>query len=88
MVVYYARARSEQVYRASVTRAAQGDPRNGIQPDWQAAKFMLTHSFGWVDASRIELTGANGGPIETQVSEEAVLATLAALAQRQRALSQ
>jgi hypothetical protein len=88
VVVYYARARAEQVYRASVTRAAQGDPRNGIAPDWKAAQFMLTHSFGWQDASRLELTGAGGAPLELQSNAETVLATLAALAQRQRAIEQ
>lgn len=86
IVVSYARARAEQVYRSSVTRAAQGDPRNGIAPDWKAAQFMLTHSFGWRDASRIEVTGADGGPIEMQASQEQVLGALAALAQKQRTL--
>ncbi|QZD98936.1 terminase small subunit [Microbacterium phage Honeyfin] len=84
MVIAYARARAEQVYRATVTRAAQG---TGGQPaDWKAAQFMLTHSFGWRDASRVEVTGADGGPIEMQANQEQVLAALAALAQKRRTL--
>uniref|UniRef100_A0AAU7J7F1 Terminase small subunit n=2 Tax=unclassified bacterial viruses TaxID=12333 RepID=A0AAU7J7F1_9VIRU len=86
MVIAYARARAEQVYRASVTRAAQGDPARGLAPDWKAAQFMLTHSFGWRDSSRIEVTGADGGPVEMQASQEQVLGALAALAQKQRTL--
>jgi hypothetical protein len=86
MVIAYARARSEQVYRASVTKAAQGDPRNGVAPDWKAAQFMLTHSFGWRDSSRLELTGADGGAIELSASQDQVLTALAALAQKRRTL--
>lgn len=84
MVVAYARARSEQVYRAAVTKAAQGG--QGVAPDWKAAQFMLTHSFGWRDSSRIELTGADGGAIEMQASQEQVLNALAALAAKRRTL--
>lgn len=84
VVVAYARARAEQVYRAVVTRAAQG---GGGQPaDWKAAQFMLTHSFGWRDASRIEVTGADGGPIEMQAGEERILAALASLAAKRQVL--
>ncbi|QGJ95221.1 terminase small subunit [Microbacterium phage Jayden] len=84
VVIAYARARAEQVYRATVTRAAQGSA--GQPADWQAAKFMLTHSFGWRDASRVEVTGADGGPLEVQANQEQVLAALAALAQKRRTL--
>lgn len=84
MVVSYARARSEQVYRASITRAAQGVA--GQPPDWKAAQFMLTHSFGWRDASRIEVTGADGGAIEMTSSQDQVLSALAALAAKRRTL--
>lgn len=84
MVIAYARARAEQVYRAAVTRAAQGS--GGQPPDWKAAQFMLTHSFGWRDASRVEVTGADGGPIEVQAGEDQVIAALAALARKERTL--
>lgn len=84
MVVAYARARAEQVYRAAITRAAQGS--GGQPPDWKAAQFMLTHSFGWQSADRLELTGANGGAIEMQAGEDQVLAALAALAAKRRTL--
>lgn len=84
VVIAYARARAEQVYRATVTRAAAGS--NGMPPDWKAAQFMLTHSFGWRDASRIEVTGADGGPIQMQAGEESVIAALEALATKRRTL--
>ena len=84
VVVSYARARSEQVYRAAITKAAQGSP--GSPPDWKAAQFMLTHSFGWRSAERIELTGANGGPIDMQAGQESVLAALEALAAKRRTI--
>lgn len=84
IVVIWARGRSEQIYRATITKAAQGDPRMGIAPDWKAAQFMLTHSFGWRSSERIEVTGADGGPIDMQASEDQVLAALAALARKQR----
>lgn len=85
VVVSYARARSEQVYRATITRAAQGGA--GQPPDWKAAQFMLTHSFGWRSAERLEVTGADGGPIDMQAGEAQVLAALAALAEKRRTIT-
>lgn len=86
IVSFYARGRAEQIYRTSITRAAQGDPARGIQADWRAAQFMLTHSFGWRNTERIELTGENGGPVEMETDREAVLASLAALAAKRKEL--
>jgi len=79
MIVYWARSRSEQMYRQTVTRAA-------TQGDWKAAEFMLTHSFGWSKTERVEVTGADGGPVQVQGDEDATLAALALLAERRKAI--
>lgn len=88
VVALWARGKAEQIYRTSITRAAQGDPARGIVADWRAAQFMLTHSFGWRSADRIEVTGKDGGPIETVASEDQVLSALEKLAQRRQAMMQ
>lgn len=88
IVVTWARGRAEQIYRTSITKAAQGDANAGIPADWRAAQFMLTHSFGWQSAERLEVTGADGGAIEVQASEDQVLAALAALAHKRKAISE
>lgn len=77
ILVYWARGQSERVYRQVVTTAAKDG-------DWKAAEFMLTHSFGWQRADRIELTGAEGGPVQVDVTEDRALMALAALAQRRK----
>lgn len=82
IVIAYARARAEQVYRQVVTKAAAGSA--GQPPDWKAAQFMLTHSFGWRDATRVELTGADGGAIQVIDGETEALAALRALAERRK----
>lgn len=88
MVIYWARGKAEQIYRSSITKAAQGNPAQGIDPDWKAAQFMLTHSFHWRSAERLEITGANGGAIETKANEEQVLNMLAMLAERRKTIEQ
>ena len=87
VVILWARGRAEQFYRMSITRAAQGDPSRGVVADWRAAQFMLTHSFGWRSAERLEVTGRDGGPIEMQVGEEQVLTALERLARRHEAMT-
>jgi len=34
----------------------------------RGAKFSLTNNFGWSDTQKLELTGADGGPVEVEVS--------------------
>lgn len=82
VVVTWARGRAEQMYRNSITRAANGT--GNVPPDWRAAQFMLTHSFGWQSADKIEVSGQ----VEMKVSEDQVLGALAALAQKRKALEQ
>lgn len=81
VVVYWARGQAERVYRQVITTAAR-------QGDWKAAEFMLTHSFGWAKQNHLEVTGADGGPLEVQHSDEAALAALAALADRRKAIEE
>lgn len=82
VVVSWARGRAEQVYRASITKAAQGT--GGTPGDWRAAQFMLTHSFGWQNSERLELTGANGGPVQISESKDQALGVLTELARRDK----
>lgn len=79
MLVYWARGQSERVYRQVITTAATGG-------DWKAAEFMLTHSYGWGKTDRLEVTGADGGPVQVQGDEEATLGALALLADRRKAI--
>lgn len=79
VLVYWARGQSERVYRQVVTTAAAGG-------DWKAAEFMLTHSYGWSRTDKVEVTGADGGPLQVQGDENAALAALALLAQRRKAI--
>ena len=81
ILVYWARGQSERVYRQVVTSAATGG-------DWKAAEFMLTHSYGWSKMERLEVTGADGGPVQVQGDEEATLGVLALLAERRKAIEQ
>lgn len=82
VVVTWARGRAEQMYRTSITKAANG---SGGQPaDWRAAQFMLTHSFGWQSADKIEVSGQ----VEVKVSEDQVLSALAVLAQKRKVIEQ
>lgn len=77
ILIYWARGQSERVYRQTITQAAK-------EGDWKAAEFMLTHSFGWQRADRLELSGPNGAPIEVQGDEDRALSALAMLAERQK----
>ena len=81
ILVYWARGQSERVYRQVVTSAATGG-------DWKAAEFMLTHSYGWSKMERLEVIGADGGPVQVQGDEEATLGVLALLAERRKAIEQ
>jgi len=82
MLVYWARAQAERVYRQVVTTAATS------RGDWKAAEFMLTHSFGWGKTEHVEVTGAGGGPVQVEGNEDATLAALALLAARRKAIEQ
>lgn len=86
IVTTWARGKAEQIYRTSITRAANGDPSRGIPADWRAAQFMLTHSFGWRNSERLEVTGKDGGPIETTGGEDRVLELLDKLANKAKVI--
>lgn len=71
-------ATAEARYVLLIAKAAQ-EPRT-----WQAAAWMLTHGPNkskWAEVNRNEVSGPNGGPIETVV-ETVTDADLAALADR------
>lgn len=82
VVVTWARGRAEQMYRTSITRAANGS--GGVQPDWRAAQFMLTHSFGWQSADKIEVSGS----LDVNVTDDQVLTALAVLAKKRKSIEQ
>lgn len=82
IVVTWARGRAEQMYRTSITKAANGT--NGQPADWRAAQFMLTHSFGWQSADKIEVSGQ----VDVNVSQDQVLTALAVLAEKRKVIEQ
>lgn len=64
---------NRQVARALYNKAVEGDTR--------ACEFWLKCRAGWKEASKVELSGPDGGPIETEskvtVTVEEILADLA-----------
>lgn len=94
-----AEAEAEAYDLALIRNAARGekDPATGeytVKPQWQAAAWRLERKnperWGRRDATKVELTGADGGPVEMNVTlgvdDTAIMGLALSLAARQREL--